>query len=76
MTRQYDIFRERFDGAFVWVEAVQDIQQARNRLNTLLSSEPANYRVWDSSLHKFVNPLRECAKEHFDEITCASHVLQ
>ena len=61
MTLQYDIFRERFDGSFVWVEAVQDIQQARNRLGSLLSSEPADYRIWDCSFHRFINPLEECA---------------
>jgi hypothetical protein len=61
MAPQYVIFRKRFDGSFVWLEAVEDIQQARKRLSSLFSTEPAGYRVWNSSVQKFIDPLEECA---------------
>ena len=61
MPQQYDIFRKRFDDSFVWVETVDDLQQASRRLNGLFSSEPADYRIWDSSVQKFINPLEKSA---------------
>jgi hypothetical protein len=59
--QQYDIFRKRFGGSFVWLEAVEGLPQVRKRLSSLFSSEPADHRVWDSSVQEFINPLEECA---------------
>jgi len=59
--QQYDIFRKRFDGSCEWVEAAEDIHQAKKRLISLASAEPANYLIWDSSLQRFIRPFEECA---------------
>jgi hypothetical protein len=58
---QYDIFLKRFDGSFVWVESAEDIHQAKKRLISLASSEPGNYRIWDSGLQRFIRPFEEYA---------------
>ena len=61
MGPKYEIFREASYGSFVWVESFEDIDTAKQRFETLLAKEPGKYRLWDSSLHKFVNPLARSA---------------
>jgi hypothetical protein len=61
MTDKYDIFKHRSHGSFVWVEAVEDIVAAKKRLGILVLNAPGDYRLWNMSLQKFVNPLDECA---------------
>ena len=61
MTSKYDIFRERSDGAFVWVEAVEDVAAAKQRLAVLTVERPGNYHLWDPITHKFVNPFAKSA---------------
>jgi hypothetical protein len=45
----------------VWIEAAQDIAAAKQRLEILSVKEPGDYHLWDSSLHKFVNPFAKPA---------------
>jgi hypothetical protein len=61
MSANYDIFKEESYGSFVWVESAEDIGTAKQRLGNLLAKAPAKYRLWDSSLHKFINPLAKSA---------------
>jgi hypothetical protein len=56
MNSNYEIFKQRSDGSFVRIESVQNIEQARTDLKKLVSGEPGDYRLWDSSAHKFVDP--------------------
>ena len=58
MNSQYEIFEQRSDGSFVRIEGVKDIDQARRDLKNLVSTAPGNYRLWDSSGHKFIEPRK------------------
>ena len=58
MNSDYEIFQQRSDGSFVRIEAVKDIDQARKDLKNLVSTVPGDYRLWDSSGHKFIDPRR------------------
>ena len=56
MNSSYEIFKQRSDGSFVRIEAVKDIDQAQRDLKNLVSTLPGDYRLWDSSGHKFIEP--------------------
>ena len=55
MTAQYDIFKKTPNNDFIWLEEVD--RDARKRLIHLTSTEPAEYRLWDSARQMFVEPL-------------------
>jgi len=57
MNSNYEIFKQRSDGSFVRIETVKNIDQAKADLKKLVSSVPGDYRLWDSSGHKFIAPL-------------------
>jgi hypothetical protein len=59
MNSSYEIFKQRSDGSFVRIEAVKDIDRAQRDLKNLVSSAPGNYRLWDSSGHKFIDARRD-----------------
>jgi hypothetical protein len=61
MTSNYDIFKEHSDGSFVWIETVEDVAAAKQRLEILAVEHPGNYHLWDSIAQKFVNPLVKSA---------------
>lgn len=61
MTSNYSIFKLRSDGSFEWIEAVEDMLAARQRLEILSVKEPGDYHIWDSSTHKFVNAFAKSA---------------
>jgi hypothetical protein len=61
MTAKYDIFKKTQQNGFVWVEAVEDIVAAKKRLISLASVTPTEYRLWDSTEQRFVDPLEETA---------------
>jgi hypothetical protein len=61
MIAEYDIFKQRSDGSFVRVEAVEDIVAAKQHLEMLAAREPGDYHLWDSSFHKFINPFAKSA---------------
>jgi len=46
---------------FVWIEAAEDVVAAKKRLFSLVSTAPAEYRLWDCGQERFVNPLDDCA---------------
>ena len=49
----YDIFR-KLPGGPVWIEAVQDLEDAKMRLANLTESRPGDYFVYDVSSAKIV----------------------
>ena len=55
MNSNCEIFKQRSDGSFVRIESVTNIEQAKTDLKKLASGEPGDYRLWDSSAHKFVD---------------------
>jgi hypothetical protein len=56
MKSNYEIFRLRSDGSFVRIESVKNIEQAKTDFKKLVSAVPGDYRLWDTSAHKFVDP--------------------
>jgi hypothetical protein len=56
----YDIFR-KFPGGPIWIEAVQDLEHARLRLEKLVESRPGDYFVYDTSSAKIVFAAIESA---------------
>jgi len=56
MNSNYEIFKQRSVGSFVRIEGVKSIVQAKMDLKNLVSTVPGNYRLWDSSAHKFIDP--------------------
>ena len=54
MNSNYEIFKLRSDGSFV--RSVKNIDQAQTDLKKLVSAVRGDYRLWDSSAHKFVAP--------------------
>jgi hypothetical protein len=61
MNTKYEIFSEHSNGSFVWIEAVQDVAAAKQRLDTLAANHPGIYRLWDSAARRFVNPFAKSA---------------
>ena len=61
MIAKYDILKERSDGSFMWIEAVEDVLAAKERLQMLAAKEPGDYHLWDSSFHKFISPFANSA---------------
>jgi hypothetical protein len=55
MNSNYEIFKQRSDGSFVQIECVKNIEQAKTDLKKLVSGEPGDYRLWDSSSHRFID---------------------
>jgi hypothetical protein len=61
MIARYVIFKLRSDGSFMWIEAVEDVLAANQRLEMLAAKEPGDYHLWYSSFHKFINPFAKPA---------------
>jgi hypothetical protein len=60
MDRKYDIFRTfPNDGRAVWIEAVESLEQAKERLRSLPSLRSAEYRLYDPRAGKFIESERE-----------------
>jgi len=47
MKIMYDIFRGSPGHGLIWVEAVQDLEIAKDRISALLKSCPSDYLVYD-----------------------------
>ena len=56
MNSNYEIYKQRSDGYFVRIESVKNIEQAKTDFKKLVSAVPGDYRLWDSSAHKFFDP--------------------
>ena len=61
MGMAYNIFRKTSDTPLAWVEATENIDEAKKRLISLASSQPADYFIWDPADHKFIEPLPKSA---------------
>lgn len=61
MSSKYDIFKKTPDTPLVWLERIEDIQEAKKRLISLASSNPGDYFVWDASGRRFIESLEESA---------------
>jgi hypothetical protein len=61
MTVSFDIFKSDGDKSVIWIEAVEDIVAAKKRMLTLASSDPGEYKLWDSSKEQFINPMDDWA---------------
>ena len=59
--RTFDIFRTLPDGTPLWIEAVEGIENTRNRLIELERIAPDKYRIYDSIAHRFVDNLDKTA---------------
>lgn len=54
MTPALDIFKRDVRGNSVWIDAVDDLQDARSRLNQLVSILPGEYFVFDHRTRRIV----------------------
>ena len=68
MTAKYDIFKKTPENGVVWIETVQDIVSAKQRLISLTSSTPSGtpnkYLLWDSMEQRFIDEQRDgCVHE-------------
>jgi hypothetical protein len=61
MGMAYNIFRKTPDSPLVWVEATENIDDAKKRLISLASSQPGDYFIWDPDEYKFIEPLPKSA---------------
>jgi hypothetical protein len=61
MASGYDIFKNTPGIGYHWVEAAEDISQAKKQLISLASTSPGVYRLWDASCEQFVDLLDDCA---------------
>lgn len=61
MTVSYDIFR-RLPGGPMWIETVQDLEDAKVRLANLIESRPGDYFVFDASSSKIIFGVVEPAR--------------
>lgn len=43
-----DIFRTLPDGQFLWIEAVEGLEEAKSQLNKLAEEEPGDYFIYDT----------------------------
>jgi len=61
MGMAYNIFRKTSDSPLVWVEASENIDDAKKRLINLASAEPGDYFIWDPAECRFIEPLPKSA---------------
>jgi hypothetical protein len=61
MDTTYDIFRKLSGEDAVWVETVENLQQAKKRLIALATSTPGAYLIFDPREHKFIEPFANSA---------------
>jgi hypothetical protein len=54
----YDIFRELPGSEKIWIEAVEDLENARARLLSILKTTPGDYYVYDLTRNKIVLQAR------------------
>jgi hypothetical protein len=54
----YDIFRDDPAGRPVWVEAVEGLEHAMNRIEELAASDPADYYLYCAQAGKIIRHLK------------------
>ena len=62
-TPHLDILRRERDGNFVWLEAAQDLQRAKSRLEELAQRNPGEYFVFDQKAQQIVAKIGVTAAE-------------
>jgi hypothetical protein len=50
MKHKLDIFRSLPDGQFLWVKAVEGLEEAKSQLYKLAEREPGDYFIYDAHL--------------------------
>jgi hypothetical protein len=61
MGMAYNIFRKTSDSPLTWIEAAENIDDAKKRQISLASTEPGDYYIWDLADHKFIESLPKSA---------------
>ena len=54
----YDIFRDEPDGSPLWVEAVEGLEHAMNRMEELASSDPSDYYLYCAQAGRIIRRLK------------------
>ena len=62
-TPHLDILKRERDGNFVWLEAAQDLQRAKSRLEELAQRSPGEYFVFDQKAQQIVAKIGATAAE-------------
>ena len=62
-TPSLDIFRKDVRGNPVWIDSVEDLETARQRLNQLVSALPGDYFVFDQRTNRIVASVIRLASE-------------
>jgi hypothetical protein len=57
MTAPYQIFRKLPDRKFIWIENIEELQEARARLEFLRTVSDADYVLFDPRERTVVNQL-------------------
>jgi|HubBroStandDraft_6_1064221.scaffolds.fasta_scaffold786248_2 hypothetical protein len=61
----YDIFKKLQDGSPIWITPVTTLEEARNRVNALLSAERAQYFIHNASTGEVLP-----STDHFQDKAC------
>jgi hypothetical protein len=61
MSSKYDIFAKIPETPLTWIESVEDIHEAKERLISLAASTPGDYFIWDLSEQRFIEQVEEPA---------------
>ena len=56
-----DILKRQGDGSFVWIEAVNDLRVAEERISHLADSHPGEYFVFDQRSQQIVAKIAKPA---------------
>ncbi|HEY4818629.1 MAG TPA: hypothetical protein VIH67_14455 [Candidatus Acidoferrum sp.] len=49
-----DVMRKRDDGSLIWVEAVQNVEAAKSRINNFGKTAPGEYVIFDQNTQQIV----------------------
>ena len=49
-----DVMRKQDDGSLIWVEAVQNVEIAKNRIDNFGKTAPGEYIIFDQSTQQIV----------------------
>lgn len=53
-TAHLDIMLREKDGSYIWLEAANDLETAKNRLQELSAANPGDYFIFDQRTQKVV----------------------
>ena len=61
MKISYDILKKSDDGSMLWMEAVENLDQAQTRINDLAQRSPGNYCIFDQTSQRMVTTVHSKA---------------